>query len=52
VDPRLHFGLGSADTVDEVRIRWPDGEVEVRKGVKANEVLKVVRQAEAKKVKR
>ena len=24
-DPRVHFGLGSATGVDEVRVRWPDG---------------------------
>lgn len=24
---RLHFGLGDVDTVDLVRVRWPDGEV-------------------------
>ncbi|MFM1822079.1 MAG: hypothetical protein RI967_345 [Planctomycetota bacterium] len=27
-DPRLHFGLGDATTVDSVEIRWPDGRVE------------------------
>jgi hypothetical protein len=24
-DPRLHFGLGSAQVVDDVEIRWPSG---------------------------
>lgn len=25
--PTVHFGLGDADVVDELRIRWPDGRV-------------------------
>lgn len=24
-DPRLHFGLGSAESIDLVEVRWPDG---------------------------
>ena len=24
-DPRLHFGLGAADKVDRIEIRWPSG---------------------------
>ncbi|MDA0802989.1 MAG: CRTAC1 family protein [Planctomycetota bacterium] len=24
-DPRLHFGIGAATTVDQIQIRWPDG---------------------------
>ena len=24
-DPRLHFGLGDAETVDRLRVDWPDG---------------------------
>ena len=24
-DPRLHFGLGSADRADSIEVRWPDG---------------------------
>ena len=27
-DPRAHFGLGDADRVDRVVVRWPDGRVE------------------------
>jgi hypothetical protein len=27
-DPRVHFGLGSAGEVDEVRVVWPTGETE------------------------
>ncbi|MHC4948772.1 MAG: CRTAC1 family protein [Planctomycetota bacterium] len=27
-DARVHFGLGDADTVDEVTVRWPGGPVE------------------------
>jgi hypothetical protein len=26
---RLHFGLGRAESVEEVEIRWPSGRVEV-----------------------
>ena len=32
-DPRPHFGLGSATTVDEVDVRWPDGSHTMRKNV-------------------
>lgn len=28
-DPRLHFGLGEADQVDAIIVRWPDGPVEL-----------------------
>jgi hypothetical protein len=27
-DPRVHFGLGNADAVDALLVRWPDGVVE------------------------
>jgi hypothetical protein len=27
-DPRVHFGLGAATAVDDLIVRWPDGEIE------------------------
>jgi hypothetical protein len=50
-DPRLHFGLGKAEYADSVEIRWPDGAVEKLEKVKANQFLKLVREAKAVKVK-
>ncbi len=40
-DPRLHFGLGSAGMVDEIEIRWPSGDVQAIKDVKAGQIFKV-----------
>lgn len=40
-DPRPHFGLGTADSVDEVLVRWPDGTRSVRKNVRARQFLVV-----------
>ncbi len=31
-DPRVHFGLGDADEVDELTIRWPSGHVQTEEG--------------------
>ena len=38
-DLRLHFGLGSAKTIDRVEVRWPNGNVEVWTGVEPNKVV-------------
>jgi ASPIC and UnbV/FG-GAP-like repeat len=40
-DPRLHFGLGDANAVSELRVRWPGGEETVIRDVEANQVLEV-----------
>jgi hypothetical protein len=40
-DPRCHFGLGSANEVSELRIRWPNGE-ETRLGIIAANQIVVV----------
>jgi hypothetical protein len=42
VDNRLHFGIGEADKVDLVEIRWPDGQKQRLLDVEANQILKVV----------
>ncbi len=38
---RAHFGLGGAQSVDQVRVRWPSGKVQTIGPVKANQVLAV-----------
>ena len=40
-DPRLHFGLGGASSVRELRVRWPGGEETVLRDVGANQLLEV-----------
>ena len=40
-DPRLHFGLGDAGSVPEVRVRWPGGEETVLENVEANQLVEV-----------
>jgi len=37
-DPRLHFGLGTATTVD-IEVHWPSGLVETHKAVAAGQLL-------------
>lgn len=37
-DPRLHFGLGSAESVD-IEVRWPLGLVETHKNVASNQLV-------------
>jgi len=51
-DHRLYFGLGQADHADRVEIRWPDGALEKHEKVKANQLLKLAREAKAAPVKR
>jgi hypothetical protein len=38
-DPRAHFGLGRAERVDAVEVRWPDGAAEVFPGGPADRLL-------------
>jgi Na+-translocating ferredoxin:NAD+ oxidoreductase RnfD subunit len=40
-DPRLHFGLGAATHVDVLTVRWPDGRVTKRRGVRADRIVSV-----------
>ncbi|HEX5272369.1 MAG TPA: CRTAC1 family protein, partial [Gemmataceae bacterium] len=47
-DPRAHFGLGAAATVDEVRVRWSDGSEETFAGGVAD-CLRAVRKGEGRR---
>ena len=38
-DLRIHFGLGKAEKVDVLEIRWPSGHVDTLKDVKANQLI-------------
>jgi len=40
-DLRVHFGLGKADEVDLLEIRWPSGQVDTLKDVKPNQLIYV-----------
>jgi ASPIC and UnbV/FG-GAP-like repeat len=40
-DPRIHFGLGGAASVPELRVRWPGGEETVLEDVEANQLVEV-----------
>ena len=41
-EPQIHFGLGAAVTVDELRVEWPRGYVSTLTGVAANTQLTVI----------
>ena len=40
-DLRIHFGLGKADKAELIEIRWPSGQVDTLKDVKANQLIVV-----------
>ena len=40
-DLRVHFGLGSAEQVDRLEIRWPGGATEILENLTANQIITV-----------
>jgi hypothetical protein len=42
-DERLHFGLGTADTVDRIEVLWPDGTTSVRTAVPARQRVTIAK---------
>jgi len=40
-DPRLHFGLGQAKTVDSIVVRWPSGKVDTIPQQSADQQLEI-----------
>jgi hypothetical protein len=47
-DRRLHFGLGAAEKIDGLEIRWPDGATETRSDVPVDRVVRIDRAAAAR----
>ena len=39
---RIHFGLGSNTMVDELTVRWPNGNMQVLQNVPADQIIEVV----------
>jgi enediyne biosynthesis protein E4 len=46
-DKRVHVGLGAVSRVDEIRIRWPSGTVQVLRDIDADQILRVREPAES-----
>jgi len=43
-DLRLHFGLGSAEKVDRLEIRWPDGTSETFSDIRADRIIRIAQE--------
>jgi len=41
VAPELHFGLGAASMVDSIKLKWPDGKVEIVSNIEANQLITI-----------
>jgi hypothetical protein len=39
VDSKLHFGLGKSESIDSLRVNWPDGRCTVLRGLPVNQLL-------------
>jgi enediyne biosynthesis protein E4 len=48
-DLKVHFGLGSAKTIDAVTVQWPGGGLQKLSDVSPNQVLRIEEQVTAKK---
>ncbi|MBW2578895.1 MAG: S8 family serine peptidase, partial [Deltaproteobacteria bacterium] len=49
VDPTpLHFGLGSANSVEEIRVRWPSGIIQVLHGAESDRVIEITEPTECR----
>jgi hypothetical protein len=40
-DLRIHFGLGKAEKVDVLEVRWPSGQIDTVKDVKVNQLVHI-----------
>jgi hypothetical protein len=44
-DYRLHFGLGNKSQIDSLEVRWPSGQVDRRRSIKADQILTIREQS-------
>ncbi|HEY8937440.1 MAG TPA: VCBS repeat-containing protein, partial [Cyclobacteriaceae bacterium] len=51
VDPTLHFGLGKADRIDSVIVRWPNGLIQKKTNIKADQLLVIQEEKNLKPIK-
>jgi hypothetical protein len=40
-DPRIHFGLGDAMSIESLEVRWPSGQVDHHAGLKADQYYRL-----------
>ncbi len=39
IAPQLHFGLGKSEIINQLKVTWPDGKVQILKNIPANQTL-------------
>ncbi len=42
IEPILHFGLGTSENIDELKVIWPDGSTETLSNIAADQTLKLL----------
>lgn len=40
-DPRMHVGLGESEVIEKLEVRWPRGEVEIYRNIKADQYINI-----------
>ncbi|MFK8029883.1 MAG: FG-GAP-like repeat-containing protein [Gammaproteobacteria bacterium] len=46
-DQRIHFGLGDNETIEEISIRWPGGQMQTLTNIAADQILRVVQEIDS-----
>lgn len=41
-DSIIHFGLGENKIIDKIKIRWPDGKIQLLKSIKSNQTISIL----------
>lgn len=41
VAPQLHFGIGKEEIVDSLKVKWPDGKVQLMANIEVNQFLEI-----------